>query len=107
MADWKETKAVLDYPIRASADLTITELTFREPDAEALELIGETDLAPGVDPSIKQMVGVAAALAIPEDREWVRRMHYRDLIRAWKESIAPLFQSSLPDGEDQSPPSTA
>lgn len=98
MAAWKTISVPLDYPIEADGR-TVAVLVFREPSAEALEIIDELRLAEGKQPSVRQLLAVAAALCVPaEDGPLVRQIHYTDLRRVSEQIVPLLTLSSSPAG---------
>lgn len=96
MTEWKTITAALIHPIDMPGipGAKITELKFREPDAEALEMMEEAGLGGTDRLTIKQVIaGLQALLADPPDKEIVRKLHRDDLTKL-AEVIGPLLAGS-------------
>src|SRR5579871_3651575 len=83
--EWKTETVQLLHPIElpgGPAGAKITELKFREPDAEALEYMEEAGFGTADRLTIRQIiVGLQALLVEPMDKGIIRRLHRDDLMK--------------------------
>ncbi len=89
--DWKTSTVTLTHPVPldAAGATTLSKITFREPDVDALEAIEELGLKAGVRPTVKQLRGMIVALGDASD-EIVGKLH-RDDLGALGEAVIPLL----------------
>lgn len=87
---WKTSTHVLKHPITVG-DKTISSVTLREPDVEALETIGDLGISAGADVTVRQVAGLLVALA-DVSPEVIRKLHRSDFA-ALGEIVGPLLAS--------------
>lgn len=73
---WKTATHVLTHPVTIG-DKTISSVTLKEPDVNALEAIGDLGLAVGTEPTVRQMRGLVEALA-DATPEVIGKLHSSD-----------------------------
>ncbi len=90
---WKTATHVLSHPV-VMGEKTISSVTLREPDVEALEVVGDLGLSAGTEVTVRQMRGLIEALAdVPS--EVIGKLHRVDFA-ALGEIIGPLLSSEEP-----------
>jgi hypothetical protein len=85
---WSEISVPLKHPLIAG-DQTITAVTLREPDLEALEKIDDLGLAEDGKPNMRQTRGLIEALS-GLDGEIVKKLNRNDVL-AIVEAMSPLL----------------
>lgn len=88
MSVWPEIKIPLAHPIKVG-ELSLTEITMREPDVAAMEVIEECNFVEGEKPTLKQLRSAIAALA-KQPIEVLNQMH-RDDFTKLAEAAVPLI----------------
>lgn len=98
MAEWKSKTIQLLHPIKVG-ELSLTEVTLREPDLEAMEKIEEIGFEEGVQPTVKQVrLAIEALSGLETDK--VKRLHKDDFAAVGAE-VAPLLNGPT-DSDDGS-----
>lgn len=91
MAEWKTKTITLLHPIKVG-ELSLSSITLREPDLEAMEKIEEIGFEDGVQPTVKQVRLAIEALCGLDDQQLplIKRLHKDDFAAVGAE-VAPLL----------------
>lgn len=90
---WKEVTYTLKFPVSLGNGTSVTSITFREPNGEALEAIDALGMEPGSNPTTSQGLGVIRALSGTQ-KEVTNKLHIKD-IAGMMEVITPLLEGVL------------
>lgn len=88
---WPEISISLKHPIEHMGT-TVTRLTLREPDVEALERIETLGLVAGKNPTVAQTRGIIAALSgVAGDADGLIKRLHKDDFAALAGHLVPLL----------------
>lgn len=104
MAEWREETVQLVHPVQVGG-VPYTHITVREPSVAALEAIESLGIEDGVDPNVRQLRGLIAALAVEPERV-ILALHRVDFERL-QGVVVPFLEASFDaGGESTATPSS-
>lgn len=90
--EWGVNSVPLEFPVKLG-DQTISEITLREPNGEALEAIDDLGLKEGEAPSMRQTLALIRILS-GVGKSVTDKMHARDIAKVG-EALGPLLVAAM------------
>lgn len=102
--EWKSVTITLLHPIKVG-ELSLSTITLREPDLEALEKIDDIGFEAGMRPSVRQLRLAIEALS-GQETQILNRLHKDDFEALGEAAVPLLFEPTESDDDSASTEAT-